>query len=100
MNVFPSEIEGVLRDHHSVSDVAVIGLPHEKWGETVCAVVEAAPGALVDEQELIAFCTQRLASYKKPTSVRVVDELPRTAGGKPKKFLLRERFAGAETALP
>jgi fatty-acyl-CoA synthase len=100
MNVFPSEIESVLREHHSVSDVAVIGLPHEKWGETVCAVVEAAPGALVDEQELIAFCTQRLASYKKPTSVHVVDELPRTAGGKPKKFLLRERFAGAETALP
>jgi fatty-acyl-CoA synthase len=100
MNVFPSEIEDVLREHHSVSDVAVIGLPHEKWGETVCAVVEPAPGALVDEQELIAFCTQRLASYKKPTSVHVVDELPRTAGGKPKKFLLRERFAGAETALP
>jgi acyl-CoA synthetase (AMP-forming)/AMP-acid ligase II len=100
MNVFPSEIEDVLREHASVADVAVIGLPDEKWGETVCAVVEAAPGALVDEADLIAFCTQRLASYKKPTSVHVVDELPRTAGGKPKKFLLRERFAGAETALP
>jgi fatty-acyl-CoA synthase len=100
MNVFPSEIESVLLDHPSVADVAVIGLPHEKWGETVCAVVEAAPGATVDEQELIAYCTQRLASYKKPTSVQVVDEMPRTAGGKPKKFLLRERFAGAETPLP
>jgi fatty-acyl-CoA synthase len=100
MNVFPSEIEGVLREHHAVADVAVIGLPHEKWGETVCAVVEATPGAIVDEAEIIAFCQQRLASYKKPTSVRVVDELPRTAGGKPKKFVLRERFAGAETALP
>jgi fatty-acyl-CoA synthase len=100
MNVFPSEIEDVLREHPSVADVAIIGLPDEKWGETVCAVVEAAPGALVDEAELIAFCTQRLASYKKPTSVHVVDDLPRTAGGKPKKFLLRERFAGAETALP
>jgi fatty-acyl-CoA synthase len=100
MNVFPSEIEDVLREHASVADVAVIGLPDEKWGETVCAVVEAAPGALVDEADIIAFCTQRLASYKKPTSVHVVDELPRTAGGKPKKFLLRERFAGAETALP
>jgi fatty-acyl-CoA synthase len=100
MNVFPSEIEDVLRAHASVADVAVIGLPDEKWGETVCAVVEAAPGALVDEADIIAFCTQRLASYKKPTSVHVVDELPRTAGGKPKKFLLRERFAGAETALP
>jgi fatty-acyl-CoA synthase len=94
MNIFPSEIEGVLREHRSVSDVAVIGLPDEKWGETVCAVVEPAAGAVVDEQELIEFCTRRLASYKKPTSVRVVAEIPRTAGGKPKKFLLRERFAG------
>jgi acyl-CoA synthetase (AMP-forming)/AMP-acid ligase II len=73
----------------------VIGLPDEKWGETVCAVVEANDGAAVDERELIEFCTERLASYKKPSSVRVVDALPRTAGGKPKKFLLRERFAGA-----
>jgi acyl-CoA synthetase (AMP-forming)/AMP-acid ligase II len=57
--------------------------------------VEANDGAHIDERELIEFCTERLASYKKPSSVRVVDALPRTAGGKPKKFLLRERFAGA-----
>jgi fatty-acyl-CoA synthase len=93
MNIFPAEIEGVLREHPAVSDVAVIGLPNEKWGEIVCAVVEPADGEVVDERDLIAYCTRRLASYKKPTSVRVVDELPRTAGGKPKKFLLRERFA-------
>jgi fatty-acyl-CoA synthase len=102
MNIFPAEIESVLREHAAVSDVAVIGLPDEKWGETVCAVIEAAPGAVVVEQELIDFCTERLASYKKPTSVRVVDALPRTAGGKPKKFLLRERFAAEpiEVASP
>lgn len=101
MNIFPAEIEGVLREHPSVSDVAVIGLPDEKWGETVCAVVEAGEGKLVDESELIAFCTRRLASYKKPSSVRVVEKMPRTAGGKPKKFLLRERFAEqTTTALP
>jgi fatty-acyl-CoA synthase len=93
MNIFPSEIESVLLAHPTVADVAVIGLPHEKWGETVCAVVEAADGEVVDEQELILFCTEHLAGYKKPTSVKVVDALPRTAGGKPKKFLLRERFA-------
>lgn len=95
MNIFPAEIEAILREHPAVSDAAVIGLPHEKWGETVCAVVEANDGAEIDEQALIEFCTERLAGYKKPTSVRVVDALPRTAGGKPKKFLLRERFAGA-----
>jgi fatty-acyl-CoA synthase len=95
MNIFPSEIEDVLREHPLVSDVAVIGVPHEKWGETVCAVIEASDGAAVDEQELIAHCNQRLASYKKPTAVLVVEEIPKTAGGKPKKFLLRERFAEA-----
>jgi fatty-acyl-CoA synthase len=93
MNVFPAEIEAVLRQHPAVSDVAVIGLPHEKWGETVCAVIEATEGAVVDEGEIIAYCSELLASYKKPSSVRVVDELPRTAGGKPKKFLLREHLA-------
>jgi acyl-CoA synthetase (AMP-forming)/AMP-acid ligase II len=100
MNIFPAEIEGILREHPTVADVAVIGLPHEKWGETVCAVVEVAEGAEVEEQTLIEFCSERLAGYKKPTSVRVVDALPRTAGGKPKKFLLRERLAaGAEPDL-
>jgi acyl-CoA synthetase (AMP-forming)/AMP-acid ligase II len=82
-----------------VSDVAVIGLPHERWGETVCAVIETFDGVRVDEQEIIDFCTERLASYKKPTAVKVVDELPRTAGGKPKKFLLRERFAAEAGAV-
>jgi acyl-CoA synthetase (AMP-forming)/AMP-acid ligase II len=93
MNIFPAEIESVLREHPVVSDVAVIGLPDEKWGEAVCAVIEATAGAEVVERELIDYCSERLASYKKPKSVRVVDALPRTAGGKPKKFLLRERFA-------
>jgi len=95
MNVFPSEIEDVLCTHPAVADAAVIGLPHERWGETVCAVVETGAGAVVGEDELIAFCTERLAGYKKPSSVRFVDALPRTAGGKPKKFLLRERFTNA-----
>jgi fatty-acyl-CoA synthase len=96
MNVFPAEIEDVLRTHPLVADIAVIGLPHEKWGETVCAVVEAVPGSTIDEADLIAYCTRHLAGFKKPSSVRVVDELPRTAGGKPKKFLLREWFAEVE----
>lgn len=99
MNIFPSEIEDVLREHPDVADAAAIGLPHEKWGETVCVVVEPTPGAIVDEDDVIAFCTERLAGYKKPTQVRVVDALPRTAGGKAKKFLLRERFTNAGEPL-
>lgn len=99
MNIFPSEIESVLLGHPSVGDVAVIGLPDEKWGETVCAVVEAAPGAVVDERALIDYCTERLASYKKPASVQVVSELPRTVAGKPMKFLIRERLSNGRDRL-
>jgi len=94
MNVFPSEIESVLLEHPAVADVAVIGLPDDRWGEIVCAVIEPFPGAVVDEADIIAFCTARIAGYKKPSAVRVVDSLPRTAAGKPRKFVLRERFAG------
>jgi fatty-acyl-CoA synthase len=100
-NVYSAEVERALMAHPGVQDCAVIGLPDEKWGETVCAVIEANAGAIVVEHELIEYCTQRLAGYKKPTSIRVVDELPRTAGGKPKKFLLRERFASVgESVMP
>lgn len=99
MNIFPSEVEDALREHPSVADAAVIGLPDEKWGEAVCAVVEPCPDAAVDADELIAFCSRRLASYKKPRSVRVVSELPRTTAGKPKKYLLRERFAGESVSV-
>jgi acyl-CoA synthetase (AMP-forming)/AMP-acid ligase II len=92
MNVYPDEIEIVLREHPSVLEAAVIGVPHERWGETVCAVIEPVEGAVIDEAEIIAFCKERLASFKKPTIVKVVDELPRTATGKLKKYELRERY--------
>jgi fatty-acyl-CoA synthase len=94
MNIFPAEIEDVLRKHDAVLDVAVIGVPDERWGERVCAVVEPKPGGPpVDEAELIEFCRERLASYKKPTRVVEIDALPRTASGKAQKFLLVERFS-------
>jgi fatty-acyl-CoA synthase len=82
--------------HPAVGGVAVIGLPHEKWGETVCAVIEPKPGANVDETEIISYCSSHLASYKKPTSVQVVEELPRTMSGKVQKFILREQFSGED----
>lgn len=85
MNIFPKEIEDVLRSHAGVRDAAVIGVPHERWGETVCAVVERVPGGTVDSQELIAHCRERLASYKKPTVVRFLPTLPRTLSGKVRK---------------
>ncbi|MCW3066043.1 MAG: long-chain fatty acid--CoA ligase, partial [Solirubrobacterales bacterium] len=99
-HIFPAEIEDVLRRHPSVADVAVIGVPHERWGETVCAVIEPHVGAVVDEQEIVAYCAERLAGYKKPTTVRVVDELPRTVSGKAQKFLLRERFGETTVSAP
>jgi fatty-acyl-CoA synthase len=100
MNIFPAEIEDVLRRHPSVADVAVIGVPHEKWGETVCAVIEPHPQAVVEEQEIIAYCDERLAGYKKPTRIEVVDELPRTVSGKAQKFILRERYGEATVSAP
>jgi fatty-acyl-CoA synthase len=90
MNIFPAEIEDVLRTREGVEDAAVIGLPDSKWGEVVCAVVEPRAGVELDPDELIEHCYGLLAGFKKPSLVHMVDEIPRTAGGKPQKFLLRE----------
>ena len=92
MNIYPSEIEDVLRLHPTVRDAAVIGIPHEKWGEQVCAIVETKEKGGVSEAALIAWCAERLAGFKKPTWVRIVDAMPRTSSGKPQKFILREHF--------
>jgi fatty-acyl-CoA synthase len=100
MRIFPAEIESVLMEHPSVADVAVIGLLDEKWGQTVCAVVLPVDGAAIDEAELIEYCSERLASYKKPTSVRVVDEMPRTVLGAAQKSLLREQLLHTLNVLP
>jgi fatty-acyl-CoA synthase len=95
LTIFPAEIESVLSTHPAVAEVAVFGLPDEKWGETACAVIRPVPGAVVDECELIEYCSQRLASYKKPTSVLVVDQIPRDDAGEPQKSILRERVSNA-----
>jgi acyl-CoA synthetase (AMP-forming)/AMP-acid ligase II len=75
-----------------VAECAVIGVPDEKWGETIKAVVVRAPGSTIDEAAVIAHCKQRIAGYKAPTSVDFVDTIPRTATGKVQKFRLREPF--------
>ena len=94
-NVYCAEVEDALAAHPSIAEVAVIGRPHERWGETPVAVVAAAPDAAPPTaQELREWSRGRLASYKVPTAVEVVDVLPRNASGKVVKGVLRERFGG------
>jgi acyl-CoA synthetase (AMP-forming)/AMP-acid ligase II len=90
-NVFPSEVERVIWAHEDVLDCAVIGVPDEKWGEAVTAVVERKPGAGVVEEELIALCKAELGSVKAPKSVHF-RELPRSTQGKVLKRTLRDEF--------
>ena len=89
-NIYPTEIENVLRHHPAVADVAVIGVSHPRWGETPKAFVVAAADAPVSEAELIAFARSRLAHYKCPTSVAFVAALPRNASGKVLKREMRD----------
>ncbi|ASU78694.1 AMP-dependent synthetase [Actinopolyspora erythraea] len=91
-NVSSIEVEDVLFSHPAVAEVAVIGVPSEKWGETIKALVVATPDAETSEEELIAWCKQRAAGYKAPTSVEFRDELSRTATGKLQKFKLRAPY--------
>lgn len=91
-NVSSIEVEDALFSHPAVAEVAVIGVPHEKWGETVKALVVLAPDAEATESELIQYCKERLAGYKAPTSVEFRDVLARTATGKLQKYKLREPY--------
>ena len=91
-NVSSIEVEDCLFSHPAVAEVAVIGVPSEKWGETIKALVVLADGASVGEADLIAHCKQRLAGYKAPTSVEFRESIPRTATGKIQKYKLREPY--------
>jgi acyl-CoA synthetase (AMP-forming)/AMP-acid ligase II len=93
-NVYPAEVESVLFAHPGVADVAVIGVPDERWGEAVKAIVVRAPGAGegVDEQMLMDFCQGKIAGYKRPRSVDFIDVLPRNPTGKILKRELREPY--------
>jgi acyl-CoA synthetase (AMP-forming)/AMP-acid ligase II len=91
-NVYPAEVERVVLDFPGVAEVAVIGVPHETWGETVKAVIVPANGASINEQALISFTRNRLAHYKCPTSVSTVAVLPRNPTGKVLKRELRSTF--------
>ncbi len=97
-NVYPSEVEGVIGAHPKVKDVAVVGLPHDKWGEAVHAVVVLHEEAESTEAELLAWCRGRIAGYKRPHSVSLVAdaEMPRTATGKILHRVLRDRLASGQ----
>lgn len=89
-NVYPAEIEGVLYEMAQIQEVAIIGVPDEKWGETGCAVVVVCEGQSLSFEELRSHCNAKLARYKHPMHMVTIDVLPRNATGKVKKFELRE----------
>jgi acyl-CoA synthetase (AMP-forming)/AMP-acid ligase II len=92
-NIYPREIEEVIARHPSVREVVVIGVPDSKWGESIKAVVSLGEGKSVTEEELIAFCIDHIASYKKPKSVDFVDELPKNNYGKILKRELKANYS-------
>jgi acyl-CoA synthetase (AMP-forming)/AMP-acid ligase II len=99
-NVFPSEVEQVLWSHPAVQDCAVIGVPDDKWGEAVKAVVELKPGARTEAAELMALVRQKLGGVKAPKSVDFVATLPRSPVGKVLKKDLRATYwAGRERKI-
>ena len=91
-NIYPAEVESALFGHPAVADVAVIGVPDDKWGEAVKAIVVKKPATQVTPEELTAFARQRIAGYKVPRSIDFVDALPRTPTGKILKRELRKPF--------
>lgn len=96
-NVSSIEVEDCLSSHPAVAEVAVIGVPDEKWGETVKALVVLRPDMTATEAELVAHCRELLAHYKCPTSIELRAELPRTATGKLQKFVLRAPYWAGRT---
>ena len=96
-NAYPAEIEQVLLDHPDVGQVAVVGLPDDRLGEVGAAVVVPAPGREVDADEVIAWARERMANFKVPRTVRVVDALPVNATGKVLKYELRESLRAERT---
>ena len=99
-NVYSPEVERVLSEHPAVAEAAIIGVPSERWGETVKAVIGLKPDHKADEQEIIDFCREHLAKFKCPTSVDFVEALPRNPTGKIlKKDLRKEYWEGRESQL-
>ena len=91
-NIYPREIEEFLFTHPKISEVQVVGLPDRKMGEEICAWIRLAAGETCTEEDIRAFCQDRIAHYKVPRYIRFVDEFPMTVSGKVQKFVIRERM--------
>ena len=92
-NVYPAEVESVLSGHPDIAEIAIVGIPSQRWGESPYAVAVAKPGTNPTADEIISWARERLAHFKCPVGVQFVDELPRTASGKLRKASLRESLA-------
>ncbi len=95
-NVYPAEVENVLYQLPEVAEAAIIGVPHDRWGEVGLAVLALKPGAELDRSTVVEHCVGRLAKFKIPNDIAIVDELPRNATGKVLKRELRTQFVGAD----
>lgn len=91
-NVYPAEVENALYGHPDIADVAVIGVPDEKWGEAVKAIIVPKPGSEPSSEDIIAYAKTRIAGYKCPKSVDIAEALPRNASGKVLRRHLREPY--------
>jgi long-chain acyl-CoA synthetase len=96
-NVYPAEVESAIYGHPHVAEVAVIGVPDDKWGEAVKAVVAPKPGTNPDPDDIIAFAKTRIAAFKAPKSVDFIEALPRNASGKILRRELREPYWAGKT---
>ncbi|MBI1817140.1 MAG: long-chain-fatty-acid--CoA ligase [Deltaproteobacteria bacterium] len=94
-NIAPAEVEAVLYSHPSVEEAAVIGVPDVEWGQRICAVVVTRPEVMLGADDIIEFCRQRLASFKKPEIIHFLPELPKNPMGKILKKDLRKQFGAA-----
>jgi acyl-CoA synthetase (AMP-forming)/AMP-acid ligase II len=91
-NIYPAEIEDILYSYPKILEAAVIGVPDEKWGESVKALIVLKGGQTSNQDEIIEYCRKRLAGFKVPTSVSIVPELPKNTSGKILKWKLREAY--------
>jgi acyl-CoA synthetase (AMP-forming)/AMP-acid ligase II len=95
-NVYSKEIEDVIMGHPAVMEVAVIGAPHPEWGESVKAVVSLRPGATATPEEIKTFCADKLAKFKRPRYVQIVEAIPHNPAGKIVKPEIRKLYGQAE----
>ena len=91
-NIYPAEVENALMSHPDIIDAAVVGVPDDKWGETVKAFVILSEGKIQSEADIISYSKEQIASYKCPTSVDFINDIPRNPSGKILRRVLREPF--------